>query len=152
MDPGLKSEHQRPQSRPRMDDGSLWITIDSGAFEKVISKRMDLQFGLKPSNGSRGGVKYVTANRSQMNNKGEKDGKVRSKEEHTWVLKMPARDVQKSLMSLSRICDAGHHVVFLKDGGYTEHGRTGHGKEFEHEDNVHLLKVHCKKRFSRPWR
>ena len=47
-----------------MDDGSLWITIDSGAFENIISERMALQFGVKPSNGSRRGVKYVTANRS----------------------------------------------------------------------------------------
>ena len=34
------------------------------------------------------------------------------------VLKTPVRDVQKSFMSLSRIYDAGHRVVFLKDGGY----------------------------------
>ena len=52
-------------------------------------------------------------------------------------------------MRLSRICDAGHHVVFLKDSGYIEHGWTGHRTEFAHEDNVYLLKVHCEKRFSR---
>ena len=87
-----------------------------------------------------------------MNNKGEKDGKVRSNEEHKCVLKTPVRDVQKSLLSLSRICDAGHHVVFWTDGGYIEHGRTGHRTEFAREDNVYLLEVHCEKRFSRLWR
>ena len=45
----------------RMDDGSLWITIDSGAFENVISERMALQFGVKPSNGSRGGVRCAAS-------------------------------------------------------------------------------------------
>ena len=87
-----------------------------------------------------------------MNNKGEKDGKVRSNEEHKCVLKTPVRDVQKSLMSLSRICDVGNHVVFLKDSGYIEHERTGHRAEFAREDNVYLLKVYCEKRLSRPWR
>ena len=129
-----------------MDDGNLWITIDSGAFENIISERMALQFRVKPSNGSRDGVKYVTANRNWMNNKGEKDGKVRSKEEHKCVLKTPVRRVQKSLMSLSRICDAGHHVVFLKNGGYIEHEWTGQRTEFAREDDVYLLEVHCEKR------
>ena len=87
-----------------------------------------------------------------MNNKGGKDGKVRSEEEHKSVLKTPVRRVQKSLMSLSRICDAGHRVVFLKDGGYIEHERTGQRTEFAREDKVYLLKVYCEKRFSRPRR
>ena len=54
---------------------------------------MALQFDVKPSNGCRGGVRYVTAKRSWMNNKGEKYVKVRSKEEHTCVLNMHVRDV-----------------------------------------------------------
>ena len=87
-----------------------------------------------------------------MNNKGAKDGKVRSKEEHKCVLKTSVRLVQKSLMSLSRIFDAGHRVVFLKDGGYIEHERTGQRTEFAREDNVYFLKVYCEKRFSWPWR
>ena len=87
-----------------------------------------------------------------MNNKGEKEGKVRSKEEHKCVLKTPVRDVQKSLMRLSRICDAGHHVVFLKNEGHIEHERTGQRTEFACEDNVYLLKVHCEKRFRSRWR
>ena len=64
------------------DGDSLWITVDSGASENVISERMAPQFEVKPSKGSRGGVKYVTANGSLMNNKGENDVKVRTKEGH----------------------------------------------------------------------
>ena len=41
---------------------------------------MALQIGVKPSNRGRGGVKYVIANRSLMNNKGEEDVKVRCKD------------------------------------------------------------------------
>ena len=39
------------------DGDSLWITVDSGASENVISERMAPQFEVKPSKGSRGGVK-----------------------------------------------------------------------------------------------
>ena len=87
-------------------------------------ERMAPQFELKPSKGSRGGIKHVTANCSLMNNKGEKDVKVRTKEGHKCVMKMQVTDVQKPLMSVSRICDAGHRVVLLRDGGYTREDRT----------------------------
>ena len=40
------------------------------------------------------------------------------------------RNVQKSLVSVSRICDVGHHVVFLNDGGYIEHEMTRQSTEF----------------------
>ena len=39
------------------DGDSLWITVDSGASENVISERMAPQFEVKPSKGSRGGGK-----------------------------------------------------------------------------------------------
>ena len=64
---------------------------------------------------------------------------------------MQVHDVQKSLVSVSRICDARHHVEFLNDGGYIEHERTRQSTEFAREDNVYRLKLHCEKRFSRPW-
>ena len=131
------------------EDGSLWITVHSGASENVISERMARQFEVKPSKGSRGGVKYVAANGSLMNNKGEKDVKVRTKEVHKCVMKMQVTDVQKPPMSVCRIFDAGHRVVFLRDGGYIEHEKTGQRTEFARVDNVHRLNVQCDKGFSR---
>ena len=92
------------------------------------------QFEVKSSKGSLGGVKYLTANGSLMSNKGEKDVKVRTKERHKCVMKMQVTDVQKPLMSVSRICDAGHRVVFLRDGGYIEHEKTRQRTEFARVD------------------
>ena len=104
------------------EDGSLLISVDSGASENVISERMAPQF---------------------------EDVKVRTKEGHKCVMKMQVTDVQKPLMSVSRICDAGHRVVFLRDGGYIEHEKTGQRTEFARVDNVHRLNVQCEKGFSR---
>lgn len=122
-----------------MDD--LWITIDSGASENVISENMAPQFKVKPSQGSREGVRYVTANGQTMANRGEKDVKVVTDEGHRRMLKMQVTDVQKPLMSVARICDAGHKVVFAKEGGVIEHEITGQKTRFRRIDNVYRLKV-----------
>ena len=123
------------------EDANLWITVDSGASENAISEKMAPQFSTKPSKGSRGGVKYVTASGSVMSNKGEKEVKVRTKEGHKCMLRMQVTDVQKPLMSVSRICDAGHRVVFTRDGGYVEHEESGQKTEFARVANVYRLKV-----------
>ena len=44
-------------------------------------------------------------------------------------------------MSVARICDAGHRVVFAKDGGSIEHEVTGQTTKFKRVDNVYRLKV-----------
>ena len=85
----------------------LWITVDSGASENVISDWMGPQFKV------RNGVQYVATNGNMMPSKGEKDVKVTTEEGHRCVLKMQVTDVQKPLMSVARICDAGHKVTFI---------------------------------------
>ena len=48
----------------------LWITVDSGASENVISDWVAPQFKVKPSTGRRNGVQYVAANGNMMPNRG----------------------------------------------------------------------------------
>ena len=76
-----------------------------------------------------------------MANKGEKDVKVITEEGHKCMLKMQVTDVKKPLMSVSRICDAGHRVVFEANGGSIEHKGTGQITKFDRVDNVYRLKV-----------
>ena len=71
----------------------LWITVDSGASENVISDWIAPQFKVKPSTGSRNGVQYVAANGNMMPNRGEKNVKVTTEEGHWCVLKMQVTDV-----------------------------------------------------------
>ena len=91
------------------------------------------QFKVKPSTGSRNGVQYVAANGNMMPNRGEKDVKATTEEGHRCVLKMQVTHVQKPLMSVARICDAGHKVTFTK--------ATGQRTKFQRVDNVYRLKV-----------
>ena len=120
---------------------AFWITVDSGASENVISPTLAPQFRVKPSRGSAEGLKYVTANGSVMANKGEKDLRVITEEGHRCTLRMQVTDVQKPLMSVARICDAGHRVTFTRDGGVIESENTGVKTHFNRVDNVYRLRV-----------
>ena len=85
-------------------------------------------------------MKYVTANGSVMANQGEKDLRVITEEGHRCTLRMQVTDVQKPLMSVARICDAGHRVTFTRDGGVIE-SETGVKTHFIRIDNVYRLRV-----------
>ena len=93
--------------------GDIWVTVDSGAPENVISGWMASQFKAEPSSGGRNVEQYVAADGKEMPNSGEKDVKLTTEERHRCALKMQVAEVQKLLMSVARMCDAGqgwrHH-------------------------------------------
>jgi hypothetical protein len=49
--------------------------------------------------------------------------------------------VNKALLSVSKICDAGHEVVFTQTGGKIVHCETGQIVNFRREDGVYRLKL-----------
>ena len=53
--------------------------------------------------------------------------------------KMQVTDVRKPLMSVSKICDAGHSVTFRRDGGEIVDDRTGQMTKFNRIDDVYQL-------------
>ena len=96
---------------------TLVLTIDSGASENVIGPNAVPNCPTRPSAGSLAGVTYVTADGTLMPNRGEQRVRVKTREGHLCELKMQVTDVRKPLMSVSKICDAGHSVTFRSDGG-----------------------------------
>jgi hypothetical protein len=54
---------------------------------------------------------------------------------------MQVTDVRKPLMSVSKICDAGHSVTFRSDGGEIVDERTGQVTKFNRVDDVYRLVV-----------
>ena len=123
-------ETKRPKEINGMEDNrrKLVLTIDSGASENVIGHSVVPGCPTRPSAGSRAGVSYVAANGMQMPNRGEKRVRVRTKEGCCCELKMQVTDVRKPLMSVSKICDAGHRVTFWSTGGGGRSGRKCPGR------------------------
>ena len=131
-------------------DQELTLTIDSGASENVIGNGMAPGVPVVESEGSKAGVMYVTANGNTMQNKGEQHIHVTTQEGHKCMLNMQVTDVKKPLMSVARICDAGHEVTFTANGGTIRHSKTGQLTTFERVDNVYRLKVGLAPGFARP--
>jgi hypothetical protein len=132
------------------NEEDMVITIDSGASENVISQDFAKSVPIVPSAGSREGVQYVTANGNTMPNKGEKHIPVVTAEGHKCLLNMQVTDVKKPLMSVARICDAGHEVVFTAEGGRIKHLGSGQVTKFQRVDNVYRLRVNLPSGFARP--
>ena len=64
----------------------------------------------------------------------------------------PVTDVRKPLMSVARICDAGHEVVFQSGGGYIKHTESGKITKFHRMENVYRFKVLVAKPVFSGWR
>ena len=138
-----KTENKKEKELNALDNHSrtLVLTIDSGASENVIGQHVVPECPTRPSAGSRAGVTYVAANGMQMPNRGEKRVKVKTKEGCCCELKMQVTDVRKPLMSVSKICDAGHQVTFTSAGGEIMEIGTGKVTRFDRVDDVYRLEV-----------
>jgi len=117
------------------------FTVDSGAADTVGNKEVAPNCKVVPSYGSRNGIKYVAAAGKVISNEGEKNVKTKTAEGHMCGIKIQVAQVNKALLSVSKICDAGHEVLFTKDGGKIVHQETGQVVQFRRVDGVYRLRV-----------
>jgi len=86
-------------------------------------------------------VKYVAAAGKVISNEGEKHVQTQTSEGHMCGIKIQVAQVNKALLSVSKICDVGHEVVFTKDGGKIIHKESGQIVHFRRVDGVYRLRV-----------
>ena len=127
--------------KPPREKRKLTITIDSGAAESVVNERTVPQVPTVPSMGSTAGVQYVNANGSRMPNRGEKRVPVLMGDGTPLGLKLQVTDVHRTLLSVGKVCDTGHRVVFEEWGGYIENIATGQQFKFDRRDGVYRMDV-----------
>jgi len=126
------------------DDGEgefIDFTVDSGAADTVANENVASKCPTVPSEGSRKGVKYVAAAGTVISNDGEKNVKTQTAEGHLCGIKIQIAKVNKALLSVSKICDAGHEVTFNRTGGRIIHSATGQVVNFRRVDGVYRLRV-----------
>ena len=115
------------------------LTIDSGAGENVMPGHMAPHTPVSESTES--GVMYTAANGEMMPNRGCKRVKVTTQEGQLRAVNMQITDVNRALLSVAKICDAGHTVTFTTDGGVIRNTKSGEETRFRREQNVYRMTV-----------
>lgn len=121
------------------------VTMDSGAGDNVMPKRMINRRKIRASEGSRRGLKYVAATGDKIPNEGEIDFEFVTNEGHqeSWVLQVA--NVNKPLGSVASRVDASCRVVYDKDMktgkdlSYILHKPSGRIAKMRRQGNVWIL-------------
>ena len=120
----------------------VMIAVDSGAAVGHQRRKLSRDPPTRPSARSRGGVQYVNANGSKMPSRGEKLVPVNIGGGDHCALKLQVTDAQRTLLSVSKVCDGGHEVVFRSDGGFIRYVETNRKiGEFQRVIGVYRMEV-----------
>ena len=118
------------------------IAVDSGATETVIPMDALPSIQLEPSDASRRGVTYQVASGEEIPNLGEKRVQgVTHEKGYAKSITAQVADVKKPLMSVHRLVQAGHRVVFDEPGAYIEHKATKERIWLQEQSGMYMLKL-----------
>ena len=121
------------------------MAVDSGASETVIGEDMVATATLNESEGSRRGVEYKVANGESLPNLGEKRFNAVTGEGINRKIKAQVCSVQQGLLSVKKMVDAGHRVVFASGGSYIEDTKTYERMQLKEKNGMFFLKMWTKR-------
>ena len=120
------------------------MVVDSGATETVIGEEMVKAVELTESPGSKSGVVYTVANGEDIPNLGQKtfvgetEGGVQKK------MTAQVTEVDRSLLSVRKMVNAGNTVVFSEEGPYIISNVTKHKIWMKDEDGMFMFSMWAK--------
>ena len=118
------------------------FAVDSGASETVVSEAMVASVATKPSLASSRGVSYEVANGEVIPNLGEKDILGYTDQEgFAKVIKAQVCDVSKPLLSVHRLVQAGHTVVFSPEGAYVQNQAQDQVMWLNEKGGMYTMKI-----------
>ena len=117
------------------------MAVDSGATETVVGESMLPGVETKPGEASRRGVQYEVANGDRIDNLGEKKFTCVVEEGCECDMKAQVCDVNKALLSVREMAQAGNRVVFDADGSYIENKETGNRVRMQEQGGMYTLKL-----------
>ena len=120
------------------------MAVDSGATETVVGEDMIKGVETKPGEGTRRGVQYEVASGELIPNLGEKNFVAYGEQGEARTIKAQVCDVNKALMSVSRMVQAGNKVVFSKSGSYVEDESTQERIPLREQGGMYMLKLWVK--------
>ena len=117
------------------------MAVDSGATETVVGESMLPGVESRPGEASRRGVQYEVANGERIDNLGEKRFSCVGEEGYECNMKAQVCDVNKALLSVRRLTQAGNKVVFDPNGSYIENLETGEKMNLQEKGGMYVLKL-----------
>jgi predicted small secreted protein len=128
------------------------MAVDSGASETVVNEEMITNVETEPGAASKRGVQYEVASGELIPNLGEKNFVAVGESGIRRKMKAQVCDVNKALLSVARMVEAGNRVVFEKQeggkaGGYVEDTQTGERMYMKEANGMFMLKLWVKKSF-----
>ena len=128
----------------------LEIAVDSGATETVIPEDKLPGVELKEGEAYRRGVRYEVADGDLIPNLGEKVFVAETGEGIARRMKAQVAGVNKSLLSVKKVVQAGNRVVFddaAGGGSYIEDKGTGERMSLEDRGGMYMLKLWVRQSF-----
>ena len=101
------------------------VTVDSGAIDTVVPRRIAKGIMTRQTEASRNGLKYRSASGNAIVNEGEKTLKGYTNEANLVDMTAQVAEVTKPLGSVRAFVKAGNRVVFDNGGSYIQHKATG---------------------------
>ena len=125
----------------------LDMAVDSGAAETVIGDEMLASVQLQEGEACRRGVQYEVASGTLIPNLGEK--RFVAVGEQGEMRKMTAQvcEVNKALLSVSKVVNAGNRVVFEAEGSYVQDRTTMEKMYLKEVGGMYMMKMWVKKGF-----
>ena len=120
--------------------GSLDLAVDIGASETVISEDMLPKQG----DARRRGVQYEVANDVRIPNLGEKKFQGYSEEGAVRSITTQVCEVNKGLLSVEKVVEAGNRVVLDSTGSYIEDKKTHERLYVRDEAGMYMLRMYVR--------
>ena len=121
------------------------MAVDSGATETVMGEDMLTCTETKIGAAAKRGVEYEVANGVTIPNLGEKTFSFQTAEGAERKITAQICDVNKGLLSVVKMVNAGNTVVFTKDGSFIEDDVTGERIAINEENGMYVLSMWVKK-------
>ena len=138
MPEGFKSMEEVPEWEV------LEMAVDSGASESVVSDEMLTRVTTVEGDAMKKGVQYEVADGTLIPNLGEKKFIAVSDNGVARQMRAQVCEVNKALLSVHRVVQAGNRVVFAASGSYVQDEHTGETMDLEEKGGMYMLKLWVK--------
>ena len=119
--------------------------VDSEATETVMSEDMLTSTEMKIGAAAKRGVEYEVANGVTIPNLGEKTFKFQTAEGAERKITAQVCEVNKGLLSVVKMVNAGNTVAFSKSGSFIEDDNSGERINITEENGMYVLSMWVKR-------